>query len=61
MSQMRKTLPVWLEPWRRVLVINLIFLATLALLGVAYFVFVQLCYYVIGNACAGFVGPAVGF
>lgn len=58
---MLKHLPSWFEPWKKVFVINLVFLAALACLAIVYFVAVRLCYYVIGNACEGFVGPAMGF
>jgi hypothetical protein len=58
---MLKNLPAWFEPWKKVFVMNLIFLAALAGFGIAYFVVVRLCYYVIGNVCAEFVGPAIGF
>jgi hypothetical protein len=42
-------------------VINLIFLAILACIGLAYFLFIRLCYHVIEGVCAEFVGPAIGF
>ena len=39
-----KILPSWLEPWRKIIVINLMFLAILACIGVAYFLFVRLSF-----------------
>lgn len=51
----------WFKPWKKIFVINLIFLGTLAFLALLYALLFPLCYKYIGTVCREFIGPPLGF